>query len=138
MRITTGNSALGPADSNGNPTDVVAMDDFIYSEPTAIPEPSSLALAALARIRWIDDPVPPLKALERRGDSTANLKVAEASDNVVVDHVDSCYSLAMLVFAWECRRIRADLSANVNSRTVNAYLLSSTRFRIRRIKNHRN
>jgi len=24
------------------------MDDFIYSEPTAIPEPSSLALAALA------------------------------------------------------------------------------------------
>jgi hypothetical protein len=48
VRITTGNSALGPADSNGNPTDVVAMDDFIYSEPTAIPEPSSLALAALA------------------------------------------------------------------------------------------
>jgi hypothetical protein len=48
VRITTGNSALGPADSNGNPTDVVAMDDFIYSEPIAVPEPASLVLAGTA------------------------------------------------------------------------------------------
>jgi hypothetical protein len=52
VRITTGNSALAAAlggnDSNGNPTDVVAMDDFLYSEPLAVPEPTSLTLAAIA------------------------------------------------------------------------------------------
>jgi hypothetical protein len=48
VRITSGNSALGPNDTNGNPTDVVAMDDFIYSEPIAVPEPTSLILAGLA------------------------------------------------------------------------------------------
>ena len=46
VRITTGNSALGPADTNGDSTDVVAMDDFLYSEPQAVPEPASLMLAA--------------------------------------------------------------------------------------------
>jgi hypothetical protein len=46
VRITTGNSALGPNDTNGNPNDVVAMDDFLYSEPQAVPEPASLMLAA--------------------------------------------------------------------------------------------
>ena len=51
VRITTGNSALGPADSNGNPTDVVAMDDFVYSEPVAVvPEPASIALAGFAAL----------------------------------------------------------------------------------------
>ena len=48
VRIVTGNQALGPVDSNGNPNDLVAMDDFIYGEPNLIPEPASLALAALA------------------------------------------------------------------------------------------
>jgi hypothetical protein len=50
VRITTGNSALGPADQNGNPFDVVVMDDVFYSEPVAIPEPASavLAFSALA------------------------------------------------------------------------------------------
>ena len=43
VRITTGNMALGPNDGPG--VDVVAMDDFIYSEP--IPEPATLALFAL-------------------------------------------------------------------------------------------
>jgi len=45
VRITSGNSALGPNDTPT--TDVVAMDDFIYSEPTAIPEPTSLVLLGL-------------------------------------------------------------------------------------------
>lgn len=43
VRITLGNTPLGPND--GNPVDVVAMDDFIYGEPqTAIPEPATLIL----------------------------------------------------------------------------------------------
>jgi hypothetical protein len=45
VRITSGNTALGP---NETPAlDVVVMDDFIYGEPiaiAAIPEPGSLAL----------------------------------------------------------------------------------------------
>ena len=45
VRITTGNAALGPND--GGSTDVVAMDDFIYGEPTAVPEPSTLLLLGL-------------------------------------------------------------------------------------------
>lgn len=46
VRITNGNSALGPNDSNGNPIDVVVLDDFIYGEPraAAVPEPATLAL----------------------------------------------------------------------------------------------
>lgn len=44
VRITTGNTALGPND--GGATDVVALDDFIYSEPqaAAVPEPATLTL----------------------------------------------------------------------------------------------
>jgi hypothetical protein len=42
VRITTGNSALGPND--GGAIDVVAMDDFLFSEPAAIPEPATLLL----------------------------------------------------------------------------------------------
>jgi hypothetical protein len=44
VRITLGNSALGPNDANGNPIDIVAMDDFIYGEPQATPEPATLLL----------------------------------------------------------------------------------------------
>ena len=43
VRITTGTTALG-AGANDGEFDVVAMDDFIYSEP--IPEPGTLALFA--------------------------------------------------------------------------------------------
>ena len=53
VRITTGNSALGPND--GGAVDVVAMDDFLYSEPqTVVPEPATLWLVGagvLAAIR---------------------------------------------------------------------------------------
>ena len=41
MRITPGNSQLGP--NNGAGVDVVAMDDFIISEP-AVPEPATVVL----------------------------------------------------------------------------------------------
>ena len=47
VRITTGNAPLGPNDGSG--VDVVAMDDFIYSEPrSSVPEPSALALLGIA------------------------------------------------------------------------------------------
>ena len=44
VRITTGNSFLGPNDGGG--VDVVAMDDFLYAEPraTAVPEPTTMLL----------------------------------------------------------------------------------------------
>ncbi len=49
VRITNGNSVLGSGvlDSNGDPIDLVVMDDFIYSEPigiTAVPEPGTVSL----------------------------------------------------------------------------------------------
>jgi hypothetical protein len=43
VRIRYGNSALGPDD--GPEFDVAVMDDFIYGEPVAVPEPSGLAIA---------------------------------------------------------------------------------------------
>ena len=43
--ITTGNTALGPDDAPG--VDVVVMDDFLYAEPQAVPEPSTLSLLAV-------------------------------------------------------------------------------------------
>ena len=44
VRITTGNSGLGPNEFGG--VDVVAMDDFLYAEPraTAVPEPTTMLL----------------------------------------------------------------------------------------------
>ena len=42
VRITTGNTALGPND--GGAVDVVAMDDFLFAEPQAVPEPATLVL----------------------------------------------------------------------------------------------
>lgn len=45
VHITSGNAALGP---NESPTiDLVVMDDFIYAEPRAIPEPASIGLLLL-------------------------------------------------------------------------------------------
>jgi hypothetical protein len=47
VRITSGNAALGlhVNDGNGTGTDVVVMDDFIYSEP--VPEPATISLLGL-------------------------------------------------------------------------------------------
>jgi hypothetical protein len=45
VRIEYGNAALGPND--GGAIDVAVMDDFIYGEPVAVPEPSG-AVAATA------------------------------------------------------------------------------------------
>jgi hypothetical protein len=42
VRITTGNSALGPSDGAG--VDVVIMDDFIFGEPIRLPEPGAALL----------------------------------------------------------------------------------------------
>jgi hypothetical protein len=56
VRITTGNSALGPSEGSESRTDVVAMDDFIYSEPAAavaVPEPSTFMLSGLAALSAI-------------------------------------------------------------------------------------
>jgi hypothetical protein len=46
VRITTGNSALGPTDGivDTPNVDVVVMDDFLYGEPQAVPEPATLLL----------------------------------------------------------------------------------------------
>jgi len=53
VRITTGNSALGPNDANGDTTDVVVMDDFLFAEPAAVPEPAGLALVTMGIIGLI-------------------------------------------------------------------------------------
>jgi hypothetical protein len=49
VRILAGNTPLGPGavDENGSIVDVVAMDDFIYGEPIAIPEPSTIAMLVI-------------------------------------------------------------------------------------------
>jgi hypothetical protein len=46
VRITAGNAALGPDD--GGAIDVIALDDFLYGEPSPVPEPAAMALFGLA------------------------------------------------------------------------------------------
>lgn len=60
VRITNGNAALGAGvlDENGVNRDLVVMDDFLFSEPGAIPEPGTLGLIATGLVvgltaRWM-------------------------------------------------------------------------------------
>lgn len=46
-RVTSGNAALGLGVVDGDGRDVVAMDDFLYSEPRAVPAPGTLVLCTL-------------------------------------------------------------------------------------------
>jgi hypothetical protein len=48
VRITTGNAAIGATDEGV--TDVVAMDDFIFAEPTPVPEPATILLTGLGLV----------------------------------------------------------------------------------------
>jgi len=41
VRITSGNTSLGATATDGPPADVVAMDDFIYGEPSVQTPPPS-------------------------------------------------------------------------------------------------
>jgi hypothetical protein len=50
VRIRYGNSALGPADSVE--FDVAVMDDFIYGEPVAVPEPGTASTVAVL-LGWL-------------------------------------------------------------------------------------
>ena len=50
VRITSGNAALGAGINDGGATDLVVMDDFIYSEPMAVPEPSTFGMFGLASL----------------------------------------------------------------------------------------
>ena len=47
VRIMSGNVAPGPTDGVGG-ADIVLMDDFLYAEPEAIPEPATLLLFGTA------------------------------------------------------------------------------------------
>src|SRR5438477_2791621 len=49
VRILAGNTTLGPGaiDQDGDVVDVVTMDDFLYGEPVAIPEPSTIAMLVI-------------------------------------------------------------------------------------------
>jgi hypothetical protein len=48
VRLTSGLNTIVSNGVLGNPDDdVVVMDDFLYAEPTVVPEPSSLALLGL-------------------------------------------------------------------------------------------
>ncbi|MFK8183064.1 MAG: hypothetical protein AB8B99_06790 [Phormidesmis sp.] len=42
VRITSGNTPVGPDDAPENGVDIVVMDNFLYGEPQAVPEPSAL------------------------------------------------------------------------------------------------
>ena len=44
VQITSGNTAIGPNDDPINGVDVVVLDDFLYSEPQPVPEPTTLLL----------------------------------------------------------------------------------------------
>ncbi|MFO0810312.1 MAG: PEP-CTERM sorting domain-containing protein [Gemmataceae bacterium] len=51
VRITLGNTALGAGvTDNGTTRDLVVMDDFLYGNPVAVPEPTSLGLLGVGAL----------------------------------------------------------------------------------------
>jgi len=50
VRITSGNAALSAGVLDGGAIDLVVMDDFIYGEPIAVPEPGTWALLCLGAL----------------------------------------------------------------------------------------
>lgn len=47
VRVINGNTALGPDDNPAGGVDVVALDDFLFAEPRAVPAPAGLTLLSL-------------------------------------------------------------------------------------------
>lgn len=47
VRVINGNTALGPDDNPAGGVDVVALDDFLFAEPRAVPAPAGLTLLGL-------------------------------------------------------------------------------------------
>ena len=43
-RSTSGSTTLSASANESSTTDLVAMDDFLFAEPTPVPEPASWAL----------------------------------------------------------------------------------------------
>ncbi len=50
VRITTGTGALGPTEAPGQAVDMVVLDDFVYAEPQAVPEPGTLVVAGIGAV----------------------------------------------------------------------------------------
>jgi len=50
VRIINGNTALGPDDNPAGGVDVVALDDFLFAEPRAVPAPAGLTLLGLGLV----------------------------------------------------------------------------------------
>ncbi len=49
-QLDTGDAALGAGINDGGATDLVVMDDFIFREPMAVPEPSTFGMFGLASL----------------------------------------------------------------------------------------
>jgi hypothetical protein len=49
-RLTSGNAALAAGVTEAGGVDLVAMDDFLYAEPAAVPEPATLMLTGSALV----------------------------------------------------------------------------------------
>ena len=66
VRITSGNSILATGNNDGGAIDLVVMDDFLFSEPRAVPEPASGALLGATAIALMS-----IRRWRRRGQPRA-------------------------------------------------------------------